>query len=374
MIDFSGRWLTTFGFMELTQHGNDVDGTYGGGATIHGTVQDGQLVFRYEEPSATGEGWFQLSRHGKFRGQWREDGSGAGGDWYGQRGFDGVWETTFGPMRLFHEADRVHGCYEGVGMANMQGQMQGDRFVFRYQEPKASGEGWFELDEQQLNFQGAWRPDGSTAWGAWGGRRRLPTPNLRWLVVLEAHWQRSLAEEECAFGHMLREFFARVGNVKVRHRFFQNEAGLEKWCRELMYLPEPAVLVIATHGNDQGLMAHGQPIGPRVLVHNLPKAESLMLLHFSACLMLNDGPAGETARALHSVGAFPVSGYTTSVDWAASAILEFTYFDLILSRGMPPALAAEQVGRLLSFAGDGGVPEAGFPGAGFRILLPSQLI
>ena len=34
---------------------------------------------------------------------------------------------------------------------------------------------------------------------------------------------------------------------------------------------------------------------------------------------------------------FAVSGYSTSVDWAASAILEFTYLELILGRGLPPA-------------------------------------
>ena len=36
----------------------------------------------------------------------------------------------------------------------------------------------------------------------------------------------------------------------------------------------------------------------------------------------------------------PVSGYTTSVDWSGSAILEFTYLDLILGKGLAPTEAA----------------------------------
>ena len=87
-----------------------------------------------------------------------------------------------------------------------------------------------------------------------------------------------------------------------------------------------------------------------------------------ACLMLHDSPAGDLARKLQGLGRFPVSGYTTSVDWAASAILEFTYFDLILSRGLEPAVAADYVARLLGFAADQGYPEVGFPAAGFRFL------
>ena len=106
---------------------------------------------------------------------------------------------------------------------------------------------------------------------------------------------------------MLREFFAREGNIGVRHRFFPNEAGLEKWCRELMYLAEPTVLAIATHGTQEGLVAHGQPIAPRVLVENLVWAENLLLVHFSACLMLHDSPAGEAARKLQKLQRFPVS-------------------------------------------------------------------
>jgi hypothetical protein len=367
MPEFSGQWWTTYGPMDLTQKGDRIDGTYGGVATIHGVLRDGRLVFRYQEPNAAGEGWFERRRYGKFTGRWRADGDPVWRDWTGVRGYDGIWDTTYGLMRLFHHDDHIHGFYEGVGSASLTGQLDGDRFVFRYQEPNAAGEGWFSLDDGD-HFHGEWRPQGAAQSGGWTGRRIQPIPGLRWLVVLEAHWQRSLYDEEYSFGEMLTEFFARVKGVKVRHRFFNNESSLEKWCHELMYLAEPTILSIATHGTQQGLVAHGRPIAPRVLVEPLQWADNVQLVHFSACLMMHDGPSGELARALHQAARLPVSGYTTSVDWAESAILEFTYFDLMLARGLDPAAAAGQVYRLLNFAGDDGFPEVGFRGAGFRLL------
>ena len=60
--------------------------------------------------------------------------------------------------------------------------------------------------------------------------------------MLEAHWQRSFAESEYSFGHMLRELHARLPHVRVRQRFFHDAESLEHWCRELLYLPEPATL------------------------------------------------------------------------------------------------------------------------------------
>src|SRR5262249_5673992 len=118
MNDFSGRWFTTYGPMNLTQSGARVQGTYGPPGmenAIEGTVKDGTFRFRYREPAAQGEGWFVLERYGKFSGQWRQDGVEQWGAWLGQRGFDGIWDSTFGPLRLVQDQDRVWGTYEGLG-------------------------------------------------------------------------------------------------------------------------------------------------------------------------------------------------------------------------------------------------------------------
>ena len=373
MTNFSGEWISTFGPMTLTQDGARVRGSYRMGpteGTIDGTIQDGVLHFRYQEPTAGGEGWFVLHRPGKFAGKWRQDGVPVWRPWQGERGFEGLWNSSFGLLRLLHEGDGVVGFYEGLGGSTLEGRVDGNRLDFRYKEPRAEGEGSFELVNGGFNFQGQWRPDGAPAFGPWMGQRVMPVPGLAWLVVLEAYWQRGLGEKEYSFGNMLREFFARVPHVEVRQRFFTNEAGLAKWCRELLYLAEPIALVLATHGTAQGLTAHGELIRPESIAEVLRRLDNIQVLHFSSCLLLDQAGTGDFARVLRKESAFPISGYTTSVDWAASALIEFTYLDMILARGLDPQSAAEQVTKLISFAGDQGSEDSPYPPAHFRIWHP----
>src|SRR6516164_2324346 len=127
--DFAGRWFTTFGAMNLTQSGSQVQGAYGppeAKCVIEGTVEDGTFRFRYREPEAQGEGWFVLERFGKFSGQWHQDDAVGWGTWIGFRDFDGVWESSIGPMRLVREEDRVFGCYE-VGGSSIEGRVEGEQ-------------------------------------------------------------------------------------------------------------------------------------------------------------------------------------------------------------------------------------------------------
>ena len=165
-----------------------------------------------------------------------------------------------------------------------------------------------------------------------------------------------LGEKEYAFGNMLREFFARVPHVEVRQRFFTNEEGLAKWCRELLYLPEPIALVFATHGTPEGLTAGGELIRRRAARGGAASRRQHPGAAFLVVSADGSGPAGNFARVLREKLPFPISGYTTSVDWAASALIEFTYLDMILARGLNPQAAAEQVTRLLTFAGERGRP------------------
>jgi hypothetical protein len=169
---------------------------------------------------------------------------------------------------------------------------------------------------------------------------------------------------------MLRAFFARSPQVSVRHRFFNDEASLKKWCREVAFLAEPAVVSLATHGSTKGASVDGKDVDAAALADSLRYAGNVKLLHFSACEMMKDRLAVDMMQSLKKHAAFPISGYTTSVDWAGSAILEFTYFDMILSRGMAPADAAEQVRKLIAFAGHKNIDGAAIPAAGFKLLLP----
>lgn len=374
MSDFSGDWFTTFGPMTVSQRQAKVQGVYqmnGQECTLSGTItEDGMLRFRYQEPVIAGEGWFVLHRFGKFSGRWRQDGTTQWLPWEGLRGFEGIWQSSFGPMRIIHATERVHGFYDGLGSSSIEGKAQGDRLVFRYREPRVEGDGWFELADKGMRFQGQWRPDGAPSWAPWLGQRIFPVPRLTWLIVLEAYWQHGLGEREYAFGNMLREFFARVPHVEVRQRFFANEAGLTRWCRDLLYLPEPIALVLATHGTQEGLSVHGEVIRPEPIVDVLANVDNIQVLHFSSCLLMDAGPAGNFARVLHEKLPFPLSGYTTSVDWAASALIEFTYLDMILARGLSPKDAAEHVTGLIRFAGDKVATDSPYPAAQFRFWPP----
>jgi hypothetical protein len=371
--DFSGRWFTTFGPMELTQDGDRVCGSYSmeqNSCPIEGTIREGKFNFTYREPTAEGEGWFELVRHGRFAGQWRQKDSSAWSSWRGEREFEGIWQTSFGLLRLVQEPDRVLGFYEGAGPCALEGRLEQNRLQFRYREARAQGEGRFELDAEAARFEGEWRADGAVQWAPWQGRRLVGLPGAVWLVVIEAHWQRTYLDKEYAFGHMLREFFSRLPHVSVRQRFFEDETGLERWCRELMYIPEPVAVVFASHGTADGLTVHGRSFPTAALVESLRYADNVMLLHFSCCMMMQDGKAGEMARALQDNVRFPISGYDRSVDWAASALIEFHYLDMVLGRGLTPKDAADGMLRLISYAGDQNVPGSPYPAAGFRILMP----
>ena len=362
---FIGEWFTTFGPMSLEARGAGIVGTYRYGGIeghIEGAAAGDTLKFSYQEPNERGEGAFRLLRAGKFVGRYTVSGEPRARRWEGERGWDGVWESDFGRVRLIHEAERIHGFYEGAGPSLIDGQLRDGRFEFDYREPNASGAGRFQMSEDGRAFGGEWRAQGRIEWSPWSGRRMQAEPGLTWLVVLEAHWQRSLAETEYAFGHMLREVFARLPNVRVRQRFFHDAESLEHWCRELLYLPEPAILMIASHGVAEGLSVHGEVINTTRVLDSVRYAENLTLLHFSSCLVGLDGERALTKQP------YPVSGYTTSVDWGASALLEFTYLDLMLNRGMDPAEAAAKLPALISYSGDSVPTDSPYPPAGFRFF------
>src|SRR5262245_10349055 len=72
-----------------------------------------------------------------------------------EKGYSGQWETTYGLMSLEQKDDSVSGQYlmDGASCA-IEGKVRGRRFQFKYREPKASGEGWFELNAHGDQFSG----------------------------------------------------------------------------------------------------------------------------------------------------------------------------------------------------------------------------
>ena len=98
------------------------------------------------------------------------------------------------------------------------------------------------------------------------------------------------------------------------------------------------------------------------ILKSLAHAETLRHLHFSACLVAND-----EEHVLKSPP-FSVSGYTTSVDWGASALIEFTLLDMMLNRDFTPAESARMLPRMVSYALDDAPEGCPYPAAGFRFF------
>jgi hypothetical protein len=363
MDEFSGNWLTSFGPMTLSQAGETVTGTYGVSEPLNrlsGKARGRRLVFDYAEAQEQGTGWFDLVRDGRFVGEYVAREAPFPRPWHGNRGFDGVWYTTIGTLRLVQDGARVAGHLDNG--ASFEGRLDNGRLGFRELAQGPKGEGWLALGAGEFELTGEWKGDDGAEVIPLEGRRAMPQPRATWLIVLEAHWQRSLAEREFAFGDMLDEIFARLPHVNVRHRYFSDEASLMHWCAALQFLPEPVVLVITSHGEPEGLFVNGKIIDSRKVIETLQLADSLRLLHFSSCLVARNGGAN-LANPL-----FPVSGYTVSVDWMASALTEFTYLDMILGKGLAPEAAAEQVYRLIGFAGDDVPADCPYPAAGFQLI------
>jgi hypothetical protein len=380
---YAGDWETTFGPMTLKQDGKKVEGFYvmeGVRCTLEGTVEKNKLTFTYQEPDVRGEGWFELAADGKsFKGEWRENGATNWQPWVGRRvaavkvdSFDGLWETTFGRMRLTQKDGKVEGVYSYASESTVSGSVEGTKLTFKYKEPKIDGEGWFELSGDGRSFKGQWREKGKEAWLPWTGTRVAAQPGTVWLVVLEANWETSLAQQEYAFGAMLRAFFARSKAVQVRHRYFTDEASLRKWCREIQYLAEPAVLVVASHGSPKGAEVGGKTINPQMLAESLGHATNLKLLHFSACCMMKEQYPNKLIEHLGARATFPISGYTTEVDWAASAVIEFLYYELVLLRRIPPEAAAQQLAKMIPLSGDKDLPGVAIKSAGFKLVAPPK--
>ncbi len=234
-----------------------------------------------------------------FIGRWHPDGVDGWAEWTGERlGFEGLWNSDFGLLRLVREGAIVHGFYEATGGSTIEGRLEGDHLVFTYQEPTIRGEGRFLLAEDGLSFQGEWKPAGTVPWLPWRGTRVLPQPGVTWLVVLEAPWRRYLADREYAFGNMLREFFARLATSACVIVSSSTSRSAQK-------LPRPDV---------SGRASGARPGQPRLaaraspwmdtpsrcgrVMESLRHAADLRLVHFSACLIMQDPAVVASLRAL----------------------------------------------------------------------------
>lgn len=366
-MSFDGQWATSFGPMTLQQVGNRVTGRYGrNGAenAIEGTVETDKLTFHYEEPTERGTGWFRLKRTGCFAGEYLADGNARALLWQGWRGFDGLWDTSLGRLRLVQEGERVWGSSELDASVRLEGDIEADgRLPFRVEGATLKGGGHLDIDDAGYLLDGEWTEDGQSP-GAVRGQRAMPRPGFKWLVVLEAHRQRALDDNEFALGRLLREQLAPLPWTMVRHRYYDDAAGLMRWCRQLLYLPEPSIVLVSGPAATVAAMGGDAATSPAAIVDSLRYADGVKLLHLSAPASL----AGQDAARLLNDAPFPVSGYTSNVDWAQCALLEGIYLDMILDKGLTPEHAAAQLPQLVGFAGIESPPGSPYRPAGFTFI------
>ncbi len=375
---FAGEWDTTFGRMTLEADAAAVHGTYAvaGGAVneISGTLTGLTWEFTYTEPGVEGEGSFTLAADGQnFTGRWREKGAGHWQPWTGRRpaaaagGFSGVWKTTFGPMRLVQNGTAVTGCYHFQGQAELEGTVKGGALKITYTEPTGvKGSAEFTLSKEGKSISGTWKTNDGKQGGEWNGTRVPPVAGRSWLVVLEAHWESNLQQPEYSYGDMLRQFFTRVPGISVRHRYFDDRDDFATWCAELPYLNEPAVVYVASHGSPEGITVGKTVLSGEFIGRQLRHAPEVKLVHLGSCLTMS-GPAPAALRKACD-RPLPVSGFTKVADWAGSAVIDFAYLDLILSRGMAPGEAVRQISKSVTFAGEQEAPGSAIKPAGLKIV------
>ena len=284
--------------------------------------------------------------------------------------YSGTWETTYGDMVLEQTGSTVTGWYSYGSMSSVEGTVseESGKLVFTYTEADASGRGWFLLSENGNSFTGQWKADGDTNWRAWDGHRANGEPST-WVLILEAEWQESMRENEYSFGEMLDAWLGRLPGVQIRHRFVHNLEDIQNFCAEGAVLPGDVYLIFASHGTSAGISLNSGTVSPRELADAISPMSNLQLVHFSSCEIM----AGRTDEVILNSRSnwkddFAVSGYTTSVDWGGSAVIEFYYFNQILENGLTPVQAARALQTDIRFSGT--TSTRYMDGAGFQIQTP----
>ncbi|MGB8646010.1 MAG: NBR1-Ig-like domain-containing protein [Anaerolineae bacterium] len=191
--NFAGHWNHNFGFMDLTQNGANVTGTYynalgAGNGSIAGTVA-GNTLTGTRQYGATGTIQFTLGSGNTFTGNWN-----GSNQWCGARsgvsfpsgcGFDGQWNTKYGPtpytactMNLSQVGNTVTGTY-------CNGQIQNGVITYAGAYAKLAGTWWISainngpfvfylLPFSSQQFQGDYNT--TIDWCGWRNGSSAPTP------------------------------------------------------------------------------------------------------------------------------------------------------------------------------------------------------
>lgn len=290
-------------------------------------------------------------------------------------GFAGAWRSTYGTLRIAVDGARATGRYAYGEGGTVEGVVDGNVLRVAYAEPGGVvGRARFELAADGASFRGRWKKDArddaeldGPGTSAWTGTRIVPVAGRTWLVVLEAYWQADLHEPDYSYGEMLGAYFERLPDVAFRQRFFGGRDDFVRLVRECESLEEPVVIYVSSHGEPGGIACPGGLLDGATIGAALARVPNVKLLHLGACSALEGDLPRKIRAAAGPDARFPVSGFRRAVDWGSSALVDFTYLDLVLARGVEPEAAVAETRRLVAFAGDSVPKGAAIPATDLAI-------
>jgi hypothetical protein len=194
--NFAGHWLHNFGFMDLTQSGVSVTGTYhnsfdGGNGTLAGTVSGNTLTGTYQKIN-TGNIQFVLGGNGStFTGNWNGVnlwcGARSGVSFPSGCSFDGAWTNhVAGNSNCAMTLNRINMSVTGTycnssvsGTISYTGSSSETILTGNYDSCVCPFK-FYLLGYNALQFQGNWGPTQTTHyWCGWRSSSSEPSPCYR---------------------------------------------------------------------------------------------------------------------------------------------------------------------------------------------------
>ena len=82
--------------------------------------------------------------------------------------FAGKWNTSYGPLTMTQDGNKVRGVYYD-GTASLEGTVEKGCLTFTFVETMGKGDGEFALSADGKSFTGKWRWEKDPNWHEWKG-------------------------------------------------------------------------------------------------------------------------------------------------------------------------------------------------------------
>ena len=202
---FAGVWQTSFGAMKITQNGAAVTAKYGSAQTntLTGTVVGRTLRGTWKEASSSGRFYFTIATDGaSFKGAYGSGAEPPTSAWTGTvvshaaqpaagakattttskksgapkpaltpSNFAGVWQTSFGVMKITQNGAAVTAKYGSAQTNTLTGTVAGRTLRGTWKEASSSGRFYFTIATDGASFKGAYGSGAEPPTSAWTGTK-----------------------------------------------------------------------------------------------------------------------------------------------------------------------------------------------------------